>query len=507
MQETIRYYKKRLIKARGQLARTHINYLSKLQDPATTELLLDLLQTEDVRAADVPYLIRALGFTQDERTIEVTLPYLKSDNHKFVVASIQALTSLKAQSAVPQLLAMLETDNNNLGQKNANDKQTRDFAIFVALGEIGDARAIPTLAELLPQTDYTIRASRSLPMRRVPVCETIYASLLKIGTDEALKIAETWYEEREAQLKADAQKLLATINNGTIHKRDLNKQLLRLKYHMVDILEDIQHTKFLEHLYTLEVTLIRITRLVYDLPNGCSEKVVSFLFSCLDKGVPPQLIDRIFKILKHYDDERIVPFTLLYARDNQERGKTRTEIFNVLAKHKVSDAVDLIAAIMKKEGAKQQWFNFLAAIGNEQSINILRSYMTHDIHHVMAMTALAKLAKEDDTALDALASLVEHTNNQIRLNAIKSLGRVGERAVYVLIGILNRDDASIAQAIASLKRIQSPIAIPYLVSLLNQDTTPRLQSHVIKALENIGTEYALSIVNAWEDLQAISADT
>jgi HEAT repeat protein len=124
---------------KGALARA----LGDLKDPSAVPALsdaLDLSASDGATSRMNSAIAQALGAIQDPRGVPALLKLLKSKDDYVRMDAIQALGALKATEAVPPLMELALDD--------ASSPQVNRRSV-AALGDIGDARAVPVLLKAL----------------------------------------------------------------------------------------------------------------------------------------------------------------------------------------------------------------------------------------------------------------------------------------------------------------------------------------------------------------------
>jgi HEAT repeat protein len=124
---------------KGALARA----LGDLKDPASVPALseaLDLQASDGATSRMNSAIAQALGAIRDPRAVPALLRLLKSKDDYVRMDAIQALGALKATEAVAPLMELALDD--------ASSPQVTRRAV-AALGDIGDARAVPVLLKAL----------------------------------------------------------------------------------------------------------------------------------------------------------------------------------------------------------------------------------------------------------------------------------------------------------------------------------------------------------------------
>ena len=159
---------------KGALARA----LGDIKDPSSVPALSDAL---DLQAGDGATsrmnsaIAQTLGSIGDARAVPALLKLLKSKDDYVRIDAIQALGSLKATEAVPALMELALDD--------ASSPQVNRRAV-AALGDIGDARAVPVLLKALYKQRGTQNFASEASFSLYQVGKPAVTALLKVVQGE-----------------------------------------------------------------------------------------------------------------------------------------------------------------------------------------------------------------------------------------------------------------------------------------------------------------------------------
>jgi HEAT repeat protein len=171
---------------KGALARA----LGDLKDPASVQPLqdaLDLSATDGATSRMNSAIAQALGTIGDPRAVPGLLRLLKSKDDYVRIDAIQALGSLKAAEAV---LPMME-----LALDDASSPQVNRRAV-AALGDIGDARAVPVLLKALYKQRGTQNFASEASFSLYQVGKPAVAALVKVVQGEDADLIG-WARQRD----------------------------------------------------------------------------------------------------------------------------------------------------------------------------------------------------------------------------------------------------------------------------------------------------------------------
>lgn len=172
--------------AKAALARA----LGDLKDPSSVPVLqdaLDLGASDGASSRMNSAIAQALGGIQDPRSVPALLKLLRSKDDYVRIDAIQALAALKATEAVAPLMELALDD--------ASSPQVNRRAV-AALGDIGDAKAVPVLLKALYKTrgnqNFASEASFALYQVGTPAVQ----ALVQVVQGEDAELA-AWARRRD----------------------------------------------------------------------------------------------------------------------------------------------------------------------------------------------------------------------------------------------------------------------------------------------------------------------
>lgn len=364
-----------------------------------------------------------------------------SDDVARIVDTAALALQQNGKAVLPELMTAIDSPKT----------YTRQVVIKI-LGELGEPIAIPVLKAKLDDHEVSLVGEKA-------ISDWAYLALKSIGTPEADKIADAWLAKKQAtvpslvkQKQSDLPldrlpELIKSIEESGWGKREESAKEL-YKY-----IQAIKGTEFPE---------VRI-QLTAMLDNN--ESVVC----CAG-----------LEALAWLGDKKAIPAMLNSLED---------ESWTVR-----------IAAIRS-----------LIEIGDSQAAASILDLVL-DKHNLVKEAALEAIGILGDTSIiRPLVKALESTDSFLRLAAIQALDRLHHPDVVIPLAQSLRDpDKNVRwAAVNALRKHNDERAVRYLNLSLYDEESPHWEDETIpqiaaEALENIGTEQALSAAKKWRQIQAAS---
>jgi hypothetical protein len=336
--------------------------------------------------------------------------------------------------------------------------------------------------------------------------------------------------ERDEKVKVftDVQEEILTIQKDIFEKEENLSDLLRMLNKDIDIdryrsivNEIISISRTLLYQKNYDKLLIVFKMLLKHLYSNINEDKKGLIKKAInvlsDEGMILYLLNRIslyrgleLKLLSNIFiviGEKAIPY-ILNAITKSNRLSIRRKLISLMVAYG-----DPAIPYLKEKLKDERWFvlrnmlTIIGDIGKEEVISDIEHFIKHEDFRVRkeAIRAIAKI--KGDKALSILLSLINDKDISVRLQAIFSLGILkDERVLPILINIAKKRAIFIKdfilkrEAIASIGRVGSKDAIPYLAKILNSKIFIRKKrNYEIKlkaalALKDIGGEEAINIL-------------
>jgi HEAT repeat protein len=409
-------------------------------------------EREDVQIS----IIKAFGFTRDERATEILITLLDNESTAIQAAAEEALGMLKTRSALRKMSESLLNPNQSLNVR---------ILLAKIFGNMNDRDTVDPLIRILETNNRELR-------------ETAMKSLAKI-TKEASNNNPTWWKEWWARNKAKSREQWL---EDILSRQEENTQVLELKIERMKLEVAQKAIKLLETRpdKTDPKPLI-------DAIQSDHSSVRIFAAKELAKMKDPSVIDalsnaitdkeeevriEVVQALGDIDDGKAVE-SLLYSLHDEslavrekavkslgKLGKRGTEDALILALNSNTN-VSIICAIIES----------LGQIGNIRSVEPLIAHITHREPKVRELTAVALGKIRDDRAVEPLVAALSDDHERVRWYAADSLGKIG-----------------------------NPAGVESLIKLLS-DGSPRVRESAVTALGQIGNQQSIeSLINALQDV-------
>ncbi|MDN3514653.1 MAG: HEAT repeat domain-containing protein [Candidatus Brocadia sp.] len=424
--------------------------LLNAQEPLL-RILKDDKEREDVKIS----VIKAFGFTKDDRATDVLITLLESDSAALQNAAAEALGELKTKNSIQKMSEAMLDPQRSLKVK---------ILLAKALGNTNDRDAVEPLIKMLTIDDRGLK-------------EVAKKSLEKItkltGSDDLAWWTEWWLLNKT---KTREQWLEDIVLKQEENQRQLESKIAQMK---------------------LEV----------------AEKSIKLLEIRPDKSDPKPLIEaiksdypevRIFaaKELAKIKDPSVID-VLINAISDKEEG-VRIEVVQALgeiggerAVKPLIDAMEDKSLVVREKAAKA-----LGKLGKREAKEALIAALNNNTDLSILCTVIEALGQIGDTgAVIPLMVFLTHKESKIRECTAAALGKLHDRrAVESLIAALNDEQERVRwYAADSLGKIGDPVCVESLMKLLS-DVSARVRESAVTALGQIGNQRAIeSLIKALQD--------
>jgi len=431
-----------------------------------------------ISAAGAQHLIAALNAVSDQELVPLVLVLGWLEG----TAVERALTRLLGQPAVrnqvvealvrhgPRVTELL------IEQLDAEDLEIRQAAI-VALGRIGDARAVPALMHVLIADPESVilaagalakigdrRAYQALSTllghERVAVRQAVISALNSLGHPEMGRDVVEWLRDANPRVRESAVRIAGyfgypeAVDALLECTRDADEYVRRAAIENLPFLDDARALDLLARALTDETPLVRAS----------AARAFAFV-----------------------EDKQKLPLVLHALQD--EDLWVRYFAARSLGQHRFVEAIDALGQLARADPDTPVRMSAIEALGNiggARAVAILAPLTESPNRDIAreALNALGKIAHPD--ALPALLAALRARESERRIDALRALGaRGGDGVADALQWVAASDsDAQVAQAaIDALAQIQTPDAVNALISL-TADRTRR--EWCIAALARLG---------------------
>src|SRR3990172_1751965 len=416
------------------------------------KILQDRKENEDVQVS----IIKAFGFTRDDRATDILIDLLDSESIPLQTAASEALGTLKTRISIRKMSeAMLDP------QRSLNIK----MLLAKALGNSNNREAVEPLIKMLATDDRGLR-------------EVTKNSLEKI-TKQADDNDPAWWKEWWVRNKSKTRE--QWLEDIVLKQEENTKQF---------------ESKF-EHL-KLEI----------------AQKSIKLLELRPDKSDPKPLIEaikseypeiRIFaaKELAKIKDPSVIDVLIDATSDKQE--EVRIEVIQTLGEIGDERAVNPLVYTLGDESlvVREKSAVALGKLGRPAAVEALISALNSNTNLTIVCAIAEALGQiEDARAVEPLITFLNHKESIIRECTAASLGNLWDsRAVKSLIAALNDEQERVRwYAADSLGKIGDPVCVDSLIKLLS-DTSARVRESAVTALGQIGNQQAIeSLIKALQDV-------
>lgn len=421
------------------------------QEPLV-KILKDRKENEEVQVS----IIKAFGFTRDDRATDSMIELLDSESIPLQTAAAETLGMLKTRASIRKMSeAMMDP------QRSLNIK----LLLAKALGNTNNRDAVEPLIKMLATNDRGLR-------------EVAKKSLEKI-TKQADGNDPAWWKEWWIRNKSKSREQWL---EDIVLKQEENTRQVESKCEQLK----------------LEI----------------AQKSIKLLELRPDKSDPKSLIEaiksespevRIFaaKELVKIKDPSVIDVLIDAASDKQE--DVRIEVIQTLGEIGDERAVKPLVYILGDESlvVREKSAKALGKLGRPEAEEPLISALNSNTNVTIVCAIIEALGQIGDTrAVEPLIAFLNHKESIIRECATASLGKLHDnRAVASLIAALSDEQERVRWFAAdSLGKIGDPICVDSLIKLLS-DTSARVRESAVTALGQIGNQQAIeSLIKALQDV-------
>ncbi|MBX7220269.1 MAG: HEAT repeat domain-containing protein [Blastocatellia bacterium] len=482
---------------------------------------------------DASWMVRgeavfSLGFSKPGEPLVTALRQSLKDDHWFVRGrAVQALGKLKATDAVPDLVALYETEGW--------DNRAR---IAFALGEIGDLQALDTLLAAMASDDGTLqliaygalknfRGGRTLRalLSRLNVEKTPGGKLLLVRAVGALQLKqgrdkiESWRSEspeldREITLAlyrlGEAEALSSIIRDFTLYPKAVQLEILKdwqtknearavplLLTLLVNgppeqrklaatTIENIQENLPLQPVLDAITDTDAETRdiLVRVLKKGHDPALPVAIITRLKAEPPRPEREALLSLLEDFKTPETVSALLAIRLDDKQRARlgvaAALEKFNISLEGLAAQAADNKLPVAERIQATA----WLGELGEPAVIPKLALLLETDDakQRVAVVEALGHI--NDRTAIEPLIRSLDDRDPAVRTAASAALLRFGIAPERLTSDLAAKEWQIRIEALKLLSRMGNTSQIPAMVELL-RDSEPQVRRAAVEALKSL----------------------
>lgn len=425
--------------------------LLNAQEPLI-RILKDNKEREDVKIS----VIRAFGFTKDDRATDVLIGLLESDSVAIQSAAAETLGELKTKNSIQIMSEALLDPQRPLNAR---------ILLGKALGNTNDRDAVEPLITILATNDPALRETAKKSLEKI--------TKLTSGNDvtwwnewwllNKAKSREQWLEDIVLKQEENEKQLASKI---TQMKLEVAQKSIRL----LEVRPDKMDPKPLIEAMKSDYPEVRI-----------------FAAKELAKTKDPMVIDVLTKAISDKEEDVRVEVVQALGDISDERAVAF-----------LIDTLDDESLNVRENAAKA-----LGKLGKRSATDALISALSSNTDVSLLCSVIEALGQiGDTTAVEPLIVLLTHKEQKIREYTAAALGKLRDsRAVGPLITTLSDEYERVRwYAADSLGKIADPVCTDSLVKLLS-DTSARVRESAVTALGQIGNQLAVeSLIKALQDI-------
>lgn len=425
--------------------------LLNAQEPLV-RILKDTKEREDVKIS----VIKAFGFTKDDRATDVLISLLESDSVAIQNATAETLGELKTKNSIQKMSeAMLDPQGSF----------TVKMLLAKALGNTNDRDAVEPLIKMLATDDSGLREVAIKSLEKIT--KVTNSNDLSWWNEWWLlnktKTREQWLEDIVLKQEENAKQLESKIAQMKLEVAQKSIKLLEVRPDKLDPKPLIEAIKS-------EYPEVRI-----------------FAAKELIKTKDPSVTDLLINAISDKEEEVRIEVVQALGEIGDER-----------ALKSLITTLDDESLIVREKAAKS-----LGKLGKREAGEALISALSNNTDLSIVCSVIEALGQVGDTrAVDPLLSFLKHKESKIRECTAAALGKIlDSRAVESLVAALSDEQERVRwYAADSLGKIGDPICVESLIKLLS-DTSARVRESAVTALGQIGNQPAIeSLIKALQDV-------
>ncbi|MCF6159641.1 MAG: hypothetical protein E3K32_13975 [wastewater metagenome] len=421
------------------------------QEPLV-KILKNGTEREDVQIS----VIKAFGFTRDDRATEILIDLLNSESAAIQTAAAEALEMLNTRNAIRKMSEALIDPHR--------PSKVR-ILLAEALGNTNDRDAVDPLIRALTTHDYELR-------------EVAMTSLSKItkqtGSNDSAWWKEWWHRNKTKTREQWLEDILSKQEENT-RKLESKMGQLRLEVaqktiKLLELRSDKTDSKLLIDALQSEYSEVRIFA-AKELTKIKDPSVMSALSDAVTDKEEQVRIEVVQALGETDNKKAIYPLTQAL---HDESFTVREKVAKSLGKLGKREAEDTLILALRNNthlSVLCTIIESLGQLGGVKSVEPLIAYLTHKEPKVRECTAVALGKIRDARAVEPLIIALGDEQERVRWYAADSLGKIGD-----------------------------PVCVDSLIKLLS-DSSARVRESAIMALEQVGNQQAIdSLIKALQDV-------
>ncbi|OQZ03965.1 MAG: hypothetical protein B6D34_05045 [Candidatus Brocadia sp. UTAMX1] len=440
--------------------------LLNAQEPLI-RILKDTKEREDVKIS----VIKAFGFTKDDRATDILISLLGSDSAAIQNAVVETLGELKtAHSVLMMSEAMLDP------QRPLNVK----MLLAKALGNTNDRDAIEPLIKMLAVDDPGLQEVAKKSLEKITKLSSSndagwwneWWALNKTKTREQwLEDLVIKQEEHEKQLESKIEQMKLEVGQKSIRLLETRPDKMDPKPLIEAMRSDYPEVK----IYAAK-ELVKLK----------DPSVVDVLIQTISDPSEKVRIEAIQTLGEIGDERAVKPLIGIMNDENLEIREKAVKSLGKLGKREAVDALILALGNNSDLSVIRATIEALGQIGDPRAVGPLLGFLTHKEPRIRECTAAALGKLRDSQAVDALITALNDEQERVRWYAADSLGKIGNPVcVDSLKKLLSDASARVREsAVTALGQIGNEQAIESLIKAL-QDTDKRVAEQAAESLINI----------------------